>query len=210
MLLWARRGRDREERGEHARGPAPRAERIFGEPAVAFRAPLSRLAPVLAIWALLGAPVLVLAVIAFVGGKVFLGAVLTVAGLWCLVPLMPIEAARVSAGGVWLTPSGVLVREPGLDSRIAWADLRDVLITDSGHVHLRADHTAGTIHRPAGKPWLRAGSALGPQHAVVEAQWLAVDARTLARVIAHYRDSKDRLTLGSAEEQQRIEALIQG
>jgi hypothetical protein len=209
VLLYGRWMRDRTERGTNPRGPAPHVARVRDEPAVAFRAPVSRMVPFIGVWLLLAVPVLAGAVGAFLTGRAIVGVVLTVVGLWCVSPVVGLATGRISAGGVWLTPSAVVVREPGAESAVRWVDLESVTATDT-QLLVRADASAGSIHRHGGRPWLRPAFTANSTSATVDTRWLAVDAPAVARVIEHYRDQGDLRDIGVSEGQATRERLIRG
>lgn len=202
LVLWARSVRNRTERGTGPRGPSPRLTTLNGEPATAVTAPATRLVVTLAMWLLVAVPLLGGGLALLVGDAPGAGALLLGAGVVALMPVALVVVGRVSPGGVWLTPSAVVVRDHGLESRIPWPALvtvADDATTDAtrGTVLLRADAAAGTIHRHRSGPWARSVRTVGPAIALIDARWLALDAQAIARVLRHYHRSGTAGELGS-------------
>ncbi|NYI58896.1 hypothetical protein [Cellulomonas soli] len=175
---------------------------LDGEPATAITAPALRLAGTLTLWLLLALPLLGGGLTLLLGGAIGAGVLLAGAGAFWLVPVALTAAGRICAGGVWLTPSAVVVRDHGLESRIVWSGLATVAGGEDpsvrqGVVLLRASATAGGIHRRRSRPWPISVQTAGPSIAVIDARWLSVDAPALAGAIRHYQRSGTASELGS-------------
>lgn len=212
LLLWGRSVRDRSERGAGPRGPAPRLTTVDGEPATVITAPFSRLAVTLCMQLLVALPLLAGGFALLLGGTPGIGALVAVAGAVSLVPVALIVAGRTSPGGLWLTPTAVVVRDHGLESRIAWPTL--VTVADgsasgagNGKVLLRADAGAGAIHRSRTAPWPAAAPMAGPTTAVLDTRWLNLDGRAVAEVVRYYQRTQQVADLGTPESLRTIERL---
>lgn len=202
LILWARALRNRTERGIGPRGPAPRLTALDGDPATAVTAHPTRVIGTVGMWLLLATPLVGSGAALLSGGEPVAGGVLVGAGALWLAPVALVAAGRISPGGVWLTPSAVVIRDHGLESRIPWSALAAVADgagTDAanGTVVLRAHGATGTIHRGRSRPWPVSARTAGPRIAVVDARWLALDAPALATVLRHYQRSGTTGELGS-------------
>ncbi len=212
LILWGRSVRNGRERGTGPRGPAPRLTTLDGEPATALTSPASHLAVTLAMWSLIAVPLVASGMALIVGGAPGPGVLLLAGGVVWLVPVGLAGAGRMSPGGLWLTPSAVVVRDHGLESRVPWVSLATVADgagtdTADGTLVLRASATGGTIHRSRSHPWPTSARTAGPTIAVLDARGLAHDASAIAAVLRHYQRAGTTAELGTATSLRTVEAI---
>ena len=208
ILLGGRTVRDRQERGDGPRGPIGGGA-LGGERATVLREHPARglLTAALTAWpgvlflvaAALGAGGAMSAGLA--GAIAFLGLGFVIAGVR--------QALRVRRTGVWLSPSGVTVRERDQSFRMAWADMAAVS-TPSGPsdlvVAVARESAAVTV---SGRE--RRGFPRGPRGQVpVRTESLPVDAPGLARVLRHFGGDGDAFRLGSPEGAELVSRIARG
>ncbi|KGM12886.1 hypothetical protein [Cellulomonas bogoriensis] len=160
---------------------------------------------------LIAVPFVAGGLVLLVGDAPAAGALLLAVGGYALVPVVFIASGRISPGGLWLTPSAVVVRDQGLESRIPWPALVAVAADDDvgtawGKVLLRADASAGPIHRRRSGPWRAAAHTPLPSLAVLDARWLALDPAVTAQLLRDYQRSSHTSELGTPASLGTIEA----
>lgn len=114
------------------------------------------------------------------GGAVALGLV-AASFAW---PVVLAASGRYVAGGVWLTPDGVLSRYRGVELRAAWSDI-DLAVGDDarGYVALRPRPGVRLAHTSRAGPFRGVRTPATDDVVLLPTAELAVDAATLARIV---------------------------
>ncbi|MET0432568.1 MAG: hypothetical protein ABW025_00260 [Cellulomonas sp.] len=208
LLLAARAVRDRQEQGHGPRGAITLAK-LDGEQATVLGEHGVRglLAAGLTAWP--GA--LFLAAAAFGAGDAMssgLTVVVALVGLGFVVAGAR-QANHVRRNGVWLTPSGLTVRDRDQAYRVGWQDVAAVNEPPTSTalvVVLARDSSAVTVTGRERKNFPR-----GPRSQIpVRAEASALDAPALARVLDRVRADPDRRWLGTQGSRETVLRLARG
>lgn len=183
-----------------ARPPAPELTRLDGVPATRLARRAGPFRAGIAVLAELTVAAVVAAVAAGTGGDTGLALALALLAVALARPVVLALTGRVVAGGVWLTPDGLVSQHRGVELTAAWSAVALAVGDDArGYVALRPRPGVPLVPvRRAGS--LRAANALATDDlALVPAAGLAVDPSVLARwveLLTH--DPVRRAELGDA------------
>jgi hypothetical protein len=124
--------------------------------------------------------------LAFDGGATAWGFFLAVPAAHLLSGVVLAAAGRYTAGGVWLTPDGVLYRSKGLQSWVRWDDVGAALADEPNRSVRVVVHQGTTVEHRYRAGWWHGDKSAGPLSAVLHVEGLALIATDLARTVGLY------------------------